>query len=388
VAVLAAGRLWSEGADPEATAPLDRLVVDGPTSLDAGQPWSLAVERADGVGVGVEVWGPWGVRRIDVTVDDGTVTVPGFLTTTRGRLTALLTTDDAVGRATVTVVPGPAVDGIVPLAGPRSIVADGADWTMVTAIPTDRFGNAVADGTPVQIHRRRPDGSIGIVETAVDGLLAAERLTAGTAAGRSTIRVGVDTATGAEVEVLEVPGPPVVVELSVPEQPLRADGRRLVVIASAPLADRFGNQLLDGTAASVAIDGPLGVGTMTTVTIDGRAEFVLESPAQPGTVELRAIVDGVAAEPLTLEFVADIAALPVSVHSDSGEGATVSLTVGPVTTSLGGFAPDGTSVHVQVGDDRVSAELRDGMATIEVDAVAGDLLVVEILGATTEVVVP
>ncbi len=401
VLVVVVAMLTTSLLGDDVSAPTDSsgrsLRIDGPSTIGAGDPWRLDVgglDLASGT-VTIHVWGPWGVRSLDAAVsgDSAEIEIPADLTKDAGRLSALLRSGSATGRAGVDVIPGRAVDGIVPLAGPRSMIADGAHWSMVTAIPRDRYGNAVADGTAVELFVRRPDGAIDVVNTDVFHLLAGVRVFSGTTAGRSTIRVGVDGATGDEVDVLEVPGPPIAVELLEPTTTLRADGRMLVSLVTAGLADRFGNPLLDGTAASLTISGPGGRGRATGVTIDGRVEFVIEAPAVAGVLTLRAVVDGVASPSLELDFPAAVREFPLSVtRKGTGVESPVVVEVGPVLTELGGFAPDGTSVEVTAGSGQrsstVVSELRDGSASIVVDARTGDALVVELLGTRTRLVAP
>ena len=329
-------------------------------------------------------------QEIALAVDaSGTIEIPGDLTEQTGVLSAVVVAGSGVGRATVDVLPGRAVDGIVPLAGPRSMIADAAHWTMVTAFPVDRYGNAMSDGTNVQLTVRRPAGNVELIDTTVEHLLAGVRVFSGVKAGRSTIRIDVDGATGPEVEVLEVPGPPVEVQLLEPDLTLRADGRMLVTIATAPLADAFGNVLLDGTAASAGLDGPSGTGTATAVTIDGRAEFIIEAPPTPGPVRLRAVVDGVLSEVIELDFVTAVGDLPVTASRVDVDGVSlVRIDVGPVTTDLGGFVPDGTVVSVSGVATPVSVDLRDGVASLTVDAAPGDDLILDVLGVSVRVVAP
>ena len=370
------------------------LDVESADSIKAGSPWRLAVTSVDGVDLDLltaDVWGPWGIRRVevDVDVDDGVLEIPADLTTVSGRLSVLLDAGGAKATVTVDVGAGRAVDGIVPLAGPRSIVADGSHWTMVTAIPVDRFGNPVTDGTPVRLHVRRPDGAIELIDTEAAHLLAGVRVYSGTLAGRSTIRVSVDGATGPEVEVLEVPGPPASIELLPAGQTLRADGRMLVNVSTASLNDRFDNTLLDGTAVSVAMRGPNGAGQLTAVTIEGRAEFVVEAPRLPGKLELVAVVDGVSSAPLELDFVADVVDVPATARRVSdADRSSVLLEIGPVVTELGGFVPDGTAVTVIGSEVETAAEIRDGRAEIVVAAEPGEVLTIAVLGTQLEVVAP
>jgi hypothetical protein len=375
--------------DPARALPPRSLVVSGPTVIQAGADWPISIEDGRVAPVAVEVWDAWGVRRIEFEAHDNVVVVPGELTENAGRLTARLTIGDARGRVDVDVLPGLASDGVVPLAGPRSMIADAEHWTMVTAIPVDRYGNVVADGTPVRLHIRRPDGSIDLVEGSVADLLAGIRVWSTTTAGRSSVRVAVDGSTGPEVDVSEVPGSPVSVELDAPQRELRADGRTLTTIVTSELFDRHGNRLLDGTAASLKVTGPDGAATLRSVTIGGRAEFTFEAPTRPGSIELRAEVDGVAGAPLVVDVLADVDDLPVSVERVDRDGRSlVDVVVGPVSTRLGGFVPDSTQVVADIGGDLEVSEIRSGSATLLLDVPAGHTFEVAVLGVTREVIAP
>ena len=174
--------------------------------------------------------------------------VPSDLLLDSGILVVRASTNDATGSALMQIRPDTAANGIVPLAGPRSVIADRKHWTMVSVIPQDVDGNGLADETPVRLHVRRPDGRTDIVEGAIRGLLDGIRVYGGTVAGLTTIRVEVQDATGPEVEVREVAGPPIPFRLEPPIGPLVADGRSLIAIRTPLLRDPYGNTVEDGTA--------------------------------------------------------------------------------------------------------------------------------------------
>lgn len=370
------------------TAPTSTFQIVGPDTIQAGSEWNLVVGTPI-TDATLTIVGPTGSTTIGLTGTFDDVTVDGYPTEQSGTLTAVIRTADGVGTSSVNIVPGVAVDGITPLAGPRSMTADGQHWTMVTAFVRDRFGNAVVDGTIVDVVARHPDGSVESVAGTAEHLLAAVRVSSRTLAGRTAVRVDVDGVTGDEVEVLEVPGPPVEVDLVEPEVPLRADGRQLVEIRSELLVDQFGNELLDGTAGVVQLFGPSGRGTLRTITIDGRAEFVVEAPSTPGALSLELTVDGVRSDPLVLNFAAAVAEVPIDVERD---GDAVTLTIGPVVTDLGGYVPDGTVVRLIGVDQEVVAEvvITDGRAVALLDPAPDDLDVVDVvvLGARTQVDIP
>ena len=384
------------GGGEEATAPERSptlpIIVSGPDSVSAGEDWTFTIEGRNGALetdaeiLDVHVTGPWGTRSLVVEPpDDWTVTVPGELTERTGVLTATVRVGDAVGSGFVEVVPLDAVNGAIPLAGPRSIIADFEHWTMVSAFPRDRFGNAVADGTTVLVEVRRPDGTFETVETEVEHLLSVVRVFSESLAGRTALRMNTGGATGPEVEVLEVPGPPVGVTVEVPDVPFRADGRMLVNLRTDVLVDQYDNVLLDGTTGVVRMDGPLGVGTLRPFTIDGRFDFFVEAPPVPGTVTLDIEVDGVRSEPIELFFASDVSDLPVEVERTE-EGVLVS--VGQVLSVHGGYVPDGTRAFVRVGGREFDAEIMDGRSELLVRVEAGETMEIEVLGTTVEVEAP
>lgn len=385
----------ARGGAARAHGALGAVTVTAPSEVPAGEAFDVEVligwAQAPGVEVTtrLHVVSPWGADELSVISFDEriVVRVPGELTRWAGRLDLIADVEGELATAAVTIVPGAAVDGAVPLAGPRTVIADGADTTMIVAMVRDRFGNPVAEGTAVDVIARRPDGTIEAIPTSVEHLLASVRLVSGTSDGRTTLRVAAPGGTtGPEVEVLEVAGPPVPFELiaAVPAAP--ADGRTLVEISTSELRDQFGNLVVDGTLVVFRTDGPDGVGSANALTIDGRATVRIEAPDRPGIVTVGAHVGSVQSSAVSVSFEPDVASLDVSVErSDIG----VRIEVGPVTTSLGGFVPDGSQVRVLgAGQLLGSAPIHRGRATIEVAATPGDELFVDVLGARRTILVP
>lgn len=401
VATIGLAPSFGRGSEAPARVAGFRLPLAAPRTLSAGDGWVIELGEprpsSDGVvtpssTATVTVSGPWGSRSITTTVADGRIEVPDGYTDRSGVVTATVRVGDWSGTVSTVVTPGPAVDGTTPLAGPRSMVADGAHWTMVTSLPRDRFGNVVTDGTPVDVVVRRPDGSVEVVTTEVRSQLAAVRVFSTTLAGRSTFRVDVDTATGPEVDVLEAPGPPVPFGLSEPGLPVRSDGRQLFVVSTDRLVDTNGNELLDGTVAVASVESPTGRATARSVTIDGVAEFVLEAPTEPGPVDVEVVVDGVRSSVLRVEVAPDVTDLRVDVVLHDG---VLHITVGPVLTGLGGFVPDGTEAIVRYDDRSARVVLVDGRGSLEIPwppagngadpSAPPSLVVVEVLGVSRTV---
>jgi hypothetical protein len=367
------------------------LELKVPAAALAGSPLSVSVNRfgiPDGTPVRLDVQAALLTGRILGTFQAGSASfrIPPELVVGSGLLVLTASTDRAIGRATVAVEPGGAADGITPLAGPRSIVADTKHWTMVSVIPGDLSGNGLADGTPVRVHARRPDGTVDIVEGSLQNLLDGIRVYSGTVAGLTTFRVEVMGATGPEIEIREVAGPPLPFALEASAGPLVADGRTLVEIRTPKLVDQYGNTVEDGTAVEIrgrAPDGPFRLGSTT---IDGRALFRLRSPGVPGSVSLTADVAGTVSSPLEISFAPD--ALDFKVLFGR-RGPDVSITIGPVRSSLGGFAPDGTPVDIEIpGQNTRRLQLTKGTATAVARLESGDQVTVKILGRSVDATAP
>jgi hypothetical protein len=314
------------------------------------------------------------------------IDVPPEMVNDSGHLVLIASTGEEMGSLIVTVLPGDAIDGIIPLAGPRSMVADGQHWTMVTVIAGERFGNGMPDNTPIRLHVRRPDGTSETFDGTFTGMLSGVRVHSGTVAGLTTIRVEVGGATGPEVQVREVAGAPTPFAISTAEGEHVADGRSLFEVRTPQLLDAYGNVVEDGTAVVMVGEGPDGPSRLVTTTIDGRAVLRVRAPSRPGTISARAMVAGTTSAEFRLGFVADIDTFGLSVKRVDS---SVEVSVGPVRSSLGGFASDGTTVTIAAGGrTELVRQLFGGTAIGSIDAQPGERIVVKILGRVVEGVAP
>jgi hypothetical protein len=370
-------------APPPVIRRADAYGIAAPEQVAAGERFVVQVDGIESSQseVLLDVVTPYGARRITAVPLDGraTIEVPNDLTEQSG--TMRLVAHTAIGEATASLVvtPGTAVDRITPLAGPRSVVADTEDWTMVVLLPRDRFGNIVAEGTPTTLRARRPNGDNETIDAEVRNMLTWMRVYSGTLAGRTTVRADVGDATGAEVEVLEVAGPPVPFELLGPALDGRADGRTLVTIETEQLVDQYDNVLPDGTSVVFRTTGPAGTATEVTSTIGGRATIRIESPTVQGVVTVQAHVGEVLSEALEVPFNGDVGRFDLSaMYNPAG----TRVDVGPVLSVLGGFVPDGTKVVIRSSLDEITATIDDGRVTVTIAAAAGDTIEAELLGTT------
>ncbi|MDZ8171547.1 hypothetical protein [Microbacterium xanthum] len=364
------------------------LTVVAPAAIMAGEPVTVTMTGA-GESVEVTVAGSLGTSSFSVAARDGAaeLDLPVELTRIAGLTTLYAVSDGAVAVAELRIDPGD-VSGIQTIVGARSIVADADDVAMAVALPVDVWGNAAAEGTPVDLLRVRPGGESSTQSLQVENLLAFADLFSGTVAGRNAVwsRVGdVQSVTADLDEVAGLPLPFPVALVEPPGTPHLADGRALVQVRTGVLADAFGNVLADGTAVDFRWQGPDGSGSARALTVAGQAETWMQSPTQPGTVTIEARSKGVAsATTVPVDFAPAIDGFPADATVQDG---TLTVRVGPARATDGALLPDGAVVVVTADGVEAEGYLDDGRATLVI--AVGDLaprrLSVDILGATVEV---
>lgn len=384
---LAATLVWVAGCSasgPGAAVPTDEpLAIAAPTRVIAGEPFEIIVSSvADGDAVEIVLDGSYGPRRVEAVGQDGlaAVTVPPNPTAEAGIVLVSARTADRVAITTMEVLPGQARDPVESFLGPRTVVADGDDASMIVAVPTDRFGNPVSQGTTVDYLITRPSQTTDRRVAPVDGLLSYVWIESGTVAGRTRVSVTVDGASGQERTLLEVAGRPESLELELADPVPSADGATLVELRTGVIRDRFGNVLPDGTSAVLEATGSTRTRRSTSETIDGVVRFVVEVPRRPGPATFTAFASGAASAPITIDFPAAVEEVPVRVTSVA-DGRQV--LIGPVLTVGGSYVPDGTLASVSADGGIVEIALENGVGSVFV-AEGTSRIEVTVLGISSE----
>ncbi len=391
--------LWSFRPAPKIPVPASQLASLSPTltiTMDRqgkaetgrGIVTVTTPDAVDGTVVRLDVQSALMTARLtdSFIARSATFTVPPDLLADSGLLVLRASTKSEVGSAAVAIAPAEPIDGVVPLAGPRSLVADNKHWTMVSIIPTDAEGNGLPDGTPIKLHVRRPDGSTTAIDGTIKGLLDGLKVFSGRVAGLTTLRVEVLGRTGPEVQIREVAGPPVPFGLELAPGPNVADGRSLMEVRTPLLIDQFGNVVEDGTDVEVRGEAPDGPFRIVTSTIDGRAIIRLRSSTVPGTVALTANVAGTTSSPLQFELRSDGSASAIELERD---GVDVHVRIGPVISSLGGYAADGTPVLIEVNGTQIrELQLIAGRASTSLQIDTGATVTVKVLGRSADATAP
>ena len=354
-AIVACARGASSEA-PVATLPVLGLQIEAPTQTQAGRLATVVVHATPITATSpilLLAQGTFGLHLQQQALVNGRATFTLSPQQTQYAGTVLLTANVGLvdARAELVILPGPAVDPLLPAVGPRSLVANGQHWTMVVATPRDQFLNPVAEDTPVTLRAQHPvlpgaDPTTGleIIDIRTRHLLAWGRIYSQTRAGQMLISATSGAAHSPERAVMEVPGLAVPFALAADQLSLPADGRQLVHIQSEQIVDRFGNVLLDGSNVTVLTSMANGDRrSLPAMTVDGRIDLTLQAPSQPGEMTVTAWIAGVSSQSLQIEFTPGPAVEPIALTVEI-EAQEIVIVAGPLVGQLKQFIPDGTEV--------------------------------------------
>jgi hypothetical protein len=342
-------------------AEVTALRVHAPLEAQAGErvPVSVYAAAPDGTPVLLAAHGSFEILPLTAPLYNGRAdfVLPAAQTRSAGRVRLIARAGVQEATAHLLLHPGPPVDPILPLVGPRTIWVGGEDWTMLVAVPVDEFANPVADGTGVSVRAQHPvapganplDG-LEIQSTSTRYLLAWTRIYSRNLAGRTFLSASAGDAFSPERDVMEIPGLPLPFRIYANPEILAADGRQLATISSETITDAYGNVLLDGTRVTLVgmtSDGSRRI--LPAVVQDGRIRATVQAAAEPGTLTLYADIGGVSSDTLTLSFIMPTNAAPIPIAREMS-GGNIILTAGPLTGILDQFVPDGTEVTFYIVD--------------------------------------
>jgi hypothetical protein len=232
----------------------------------------------------------WGTT-IDTFGTDQTITMVDTLT---GRvLMEVLYEGKKISTKSYNVLPLKATMPLDTYLGSKSIIANGQDWAMLTAIPTDTFGNLVRAQTPVRFELVRPNELVENKQAFTDHGVAYQIITTQTKAGKTLGYVSVNQVKSREKELLEVAGFPVDFRIWSEDTTPFADGRQTFKIKTDVLQDRFGNTVPDGTLVLFECqDANTTLRQLNAYTLEGIATIVVQNPVSAGSLRIRASVNG------------------------------------------------------------------------------------------------
>ena len=265
------------------------------------------------------------------------------------------------------VLPLAGVNLIESYLGPKTIIVNSSEKSMLTNVINDKYGNPVKDGTPIEYSLRYPGSSDNldkVVET--EHLVSYVQFRSKELTGKIIVGAKSTDASIREQEVRVIAGPPSKVEIEVVEWFPYADSRQMVWLRTNIIRDEFQNVVADGTEIKFEVeDASLGNNEYKSFTIGGIANVYIENPSKETTWNVVAkTYDGVTSNLLNLNFESNIESIAFDYDRRNHK-----IKVGPIISGLGQHVNDGTEVSLTIskGDKKIRYEMesQDGHCEIK-----------------------
>lgn len=336
-----------------------RLTITAPDTATVGDTIELTIGPAaapNGTPIQLTLLGSYGPQLLRAEFQNGQAwfQIPAEMTTRSGTVTLHARSGNAHGEHTLELLPDEPIEPLIPLVGPRSLIADGDHWAMAVVIPFDQYGNPIAEGTPVQMRALHPGEHLTQYTPKVKHLLAWQRMYSRTTAGRTVITANIGRVYGPEAILMEIAGWPEPFTITADPPTLPADGFQLITLRTSIIRDKNDNILPDGTQLTFVMNGADGrTRTIPAQIVDGVAETFMQTPLVSGDYKIQATILGMQSNPLTIEFTPGpaIGRFPLDFELNNQDGA-VYLTAGPIIGNLEQYVPDGTPVTFEITDEQ------------------------------------
>ncbi len=265
--------------------------------------------------------------------------------------------------------------------GPKHLVVDRRDYTMITSTVLDAFDNPYLEGTKVQFSLQ---SGAGIKKRIAPSrrLYAFQRFYAPYKKGYGTVTASHEGLNDKAFRLVYYTHDPVSFGIRFTRQHQFADGEQLVSLTTTKIQDRLGNIIGNGTLVAFSIlhsDGHIT--EVYANTKDGVATAVVQAPSIKDRWKITAEIDNYANSryPVYTTFKASVQDIPLDIKQDT-------LTVGPVLGFMGQFVKNQTPVRINADGFEQIIYLHDGSAQLSVaDLPSGSELSVVVCGITRKI---
>lgn len=268
-------------------------------------------------------------------------TTPEFFNKKTGQVNwSLIVNQQTVQKGIFEIIPQQETSRIENYLGPRSTPVGDGHYTMMVAIPEDKYGNPMPDSTATTISNQFLD-RISNYNLPTEHFISWKRLYSPKKSGKMLTSVTCQNAETKETETDIFPAPPTKFTISYTRNHTFADGNQLTTFRTSILRDKFKNVVSDGTMVYFILTTEKGIKLKSFgATVNGVAEAKFPAPEHKATYTVKAYVTGMAeSKAISIDYKAVPAVIPY--HYDTGKRI---LTVGEITSFMGQIAPEGTTV--------------------------------------------
>lgn len=242
--------------------------------------------------------------------------------------------------------------------GPRSIVANERDYTMLVSIPTDTLDNMLPDGTLVTLKSHFKNTTAATTHPLRSGI-AWKRIFAPLQSGRMSTASTLKNASSRELVVDIFPDVAQDFSITASSHHNYADGNELITFQTSQITDAHGNIMTDGTLITFYIKSNLGDYWQTQAsTVNGYAFAKALHPQSPSQWKITAAITGIAqSEEIAVTFEPIIEHIPITIETSR------SITVGPLTSYLGQWVQEGIAVSLEIDGVLYTEQTKKGSVT-------------------------
>ncbi len=274
---------------------------------------------------------------------------------------------EIIARAVLLVKASTIVDPIEVFSGPSTVWLDNRQEVMVVGIARDSFGNLARENDSVFFKSKYPSNqTIQSVEYIEDRMVF-KVLDSGHQKGPIKTGLGVSGVGSKEQLSDAVALWPSQLEISISEVVPFADGRSFFKVQTQKILDVKGRQVADGTFVEFVLDFANATTKYQSYTIDGLATCFIRNPSVPGKGLIYATSVGNQSLSKAVLFESNVKEVNYKIADNHIE-------IGPVSSYIGQYLPDGTKVILELNGSQWQTELENGKARFDLDFKQGMVL--------------
>ena len=246
--------------------------------------------------------------------------------------------------------------------GPRSIIANDRDYTMLVSIPVDHLDNLLPDGAELQMSQQFK-GEITNAKKEISAGFSWQRIPAPLSTGRLITGSTMEQISSKELVVDIFPDIAVPFKIDASSNHNYADGNEIIILKTDQIKDQHGNIMTDGTLVTFFIKDDANNKWQTTAsTLNGYAFAKALHPQSPSIWTVKGVITGMIESPeLNIKFKSIIDEIPVAFSENK------TVTIGPLTSYLGQLVPDGIPVALKIDGNDIILKTKNGIATYSFD---------------------
>ena len=259
-----------------------------------------------------------------------------------------------------------AISPIESYVGPPVVVAGGEDFSMMVAVPTDRWDNMIPNETEIVISEMF-QGDLQTHNEVISNRIAWKRVFSPNLSGKINLAATMGSVATKQktVEVKSQVAEAFSIEVS--KIHVYADGNEMLTLKTSPITDRFGNLLTDGTSVQFKVTtSDQMIATSSGATINGIAQTKFLHPEAPSQWTIQGFVQGMAeSEQFELEFKSVIDGFQVNLTE-----APTQIIAEPLRNYMGQLVPDGVQGILKFDDvayPETIVESENGRIIFEID---------------------